>query len=204
MAGSGLHARPMTTTDHRSALHQSYEHAATIVAGVRPEQLGLPTPCPDYDVAALVDHLVGAGHRAVALAGGGAPGGDEFPHVELAEAVEQLRAAGKESASAWADDATLERTVTMPWGETYTGRTLADMYLGELAAHAWDLARATGQLDRIDGSLGTPALEAARSMLKPEYRDAMGPGSPFGAEVPAPEGATDYERFVAFMGRDPR
>ena len=30
----------------------------------------------------------------------------------------------------------------MPWGEEYTGAALVDMYLAELAAHAWDLARA--------------------------------------------------------------
>ena len=35
----------------------------------------------------------------------------------------------------------------MPWGEEYTGATLVDMYLAELAAHAWDLARATGQIE---------------------------------------------------------
>jgi hypothetical protein len=29
---------------------------------------------------------------------------------------------------------------TMPWGEEYTGATLVDMYLAELATHAWDLA----------------------------------------------------------------
>lgn len=194
----------MSDTDRRSALHRSYEHAATIVAGVRADQTGLPTPCPEYDVAVLVDHLVGAGHRAVELGRGVAPTGDEFPHVELAEAPDELRATGKESAAVWADDANLDRTLTMPWGETYTGRTLVDMYLAELAAHAWDLARATGQVDRIDPALGSPALAAARAMLKPEYRDLMSSGSPFGAEVPAPEGATDYERFVAFMGRDPR
>ena len=37
----------------------------------------------------------------------------------------------------------------MPWGEEYTGATLVDMYLAELAAHAWDLARATGQLGKL-------------------------------------------------------
>ena len=40
----------------------------------------------------------------------------------------------------------------MPWGEEYTGATLVDMYLAELAAHAWDLASATGQLDKLDPS----------------------------------------------------
>jgi hypothetical protein len=41
-------------------------------------------------------------------------------------------------------------------------------------------------------------------MVKPHYRDMVGPGSPFGAEVPLPPGADDWERLAAFMGRDPR
>jgi hypothetical protein len=35
----------------------------------------------------------------------------------------------------------LSSRFTMPWGEEYAGATLVDMYLAELAAHAWDLAR---------------------------------------------------------------
>ncbi|HET6795380.1 MAG TPA: hypothetical protein VFH45_13105 [Acidimicrobiales bacterium] len=92
----------------------------------------------------------------------------------------------------------------MPWGETYTGATLVDMYLGELTAHAWDLAFATGQLGRLEPSLAGPALEGARQMLKPEYRDMMGKGNPFGAEATPPADASDWERFAAFMGRPPR
>ena len=92
----------------------------------------------------------------------------------------------------------------MPWGEEYTGATLVDMYLAELTAHAWDLARATGQIDKLDPSLAFPALEGARAMIKPQYRNMVEPGAPFGAEVyPAP-GADDWERLAAFMGRDPR
>jgi len=102
------------------------------------------------------------------------------------------------------DDSRLSASFTMPWGEEYTGATLVDMYLAELAAHAWDLARATGQLDLLEPSLALPALEGARVMIKPQYRDMVGPGAPFGAEVPPPPGAGDWERLVAFMGRDPR
>jgi uncharacterized protein (TIGR03086 family) len=190
--------------DRRPHLARSYDHAADIVAGIGADQLGRPTVCPELDVAGLVDHIVGAGWRAVALGQGEAPTGEEFPHIELADAPGELRRAGGEAAAAWADDTRLSATVTMPWGETYTGSTLVDMYLAELAAHTWDLAAATGQAARLDPTLAGPALEGARAMLKPEYRDMMGKGNPFGAEVPAPPGATDWERFAAFMGRDPR
>jgi uncharacterized protein (TIGR03086 family) len=109
-----------------------------------------------------------------------------------------------EAAEAWGDEAALSSWFTMPWGEEYTGATLVDMYLAELGAHAWDLARATGQLDRLDPSLGLPALEGARAMIKPQYRNMVEPGAPFGTEVPPPLGADDWERLAAFMGRDPR
>ena len=92
----------------------------------------------------------------------------------------------------------------MPWGEEYTGTALVDMYLAELAGHAWDLARATGQLDKLDPSLARPAIEGARAMIKPQYRDMVGPGSPFGAEISPGPGAEDWARLAAFMGRDPR
>ncbi len=124
--------------------------------------------------------------------------------MELSDAPGQLRQAAEEAAQAWGDGSRLSSTFTMPWGEEYSGAAMVDMYLAELAAHAWDLARATGQLDRLDPSLAVPALNGARAMIKPEYRDAVEPGSPFGAEVSPPRGADDWERFAAFTGRNPR
>ncbi|HET6965443.1 MAG TPA: TIGR03086 family metal-binding protein [Acidimicrobiales bacterium] len=194
----------MTTTDRRPALFDAYEHAAVVVSTIEPGQLGLPTSCAQYDVATMVDHIVGAGHRAAAMGRGEAVGPEEFPHIELADAPEELRRAGKEAEAAWSEDARLAASITMPWGETYTGSTVVDMYLAELAAHAWDLASATGRLDRLDPGLAPVALEAARDMLKPEYRNLVEEGSPYGSEVEPPADATDWERFAAFMGREPR
>lgn len=203
MSASAAHDAVMSTdTDRRPALRSAYDHAAAVATRVRADQLGLPTPCPAYDVAALVDHLVGAGWRAAALGRGETPTGEEFPHVQLADAPAQLTEAAAAAASAWTDDR-LATTTTMPWGETYTGATLVDMYLAEIVAHAWDLARATGQDGAIDEDLAAVALDAARSMLKPEYRDLMEKGNPFGAEVPCSPSAPAPARFAAFMGRDP-
>ncbi len=128
---------------------------------------------------------------------------DEFPHVELADAPGELRQAAEEARAAWSADGRLEATITMPWGEVYAGTTLVDMYLAELATHSWDLAVATGQRDRLGPDLAPVALDGAQAMLKPEYRNMMEEGSPFGSEVPAPADADAWEKLAAFMGRDP-
>jgi uncharacterized protein (TIGR03086 family) len=195
---------PMADPDRRTPLLESYENAAVIVSGITADQVTLRTPCPSYDVAGLIDHIVEAAHRAAALGRGQTPpAGDDSSHVELADAPAELRRAAEEATQAWGDDSRLSSSFTMPWGEEYTGAKLVHMYLAELAAHAWDLARSTGQLDRLDPSLAVPALDGAQDMIKPEYRDMVA-GSPFGAEVPLPPGADDWERLAAFTGRDPR
>ena len=195
----------MTHPDRRPVLLASYESVAVIVSGIAAHQAALRTPCPGYDVAALVDHVVEAAHRAAVLGRGRTPpAGDDSPHVELADAPTLLRHFASEAARAWGDDSRLLATFTMPWGEEYSGATLVDMYLAELAVHAWDLALATGQLDRLDPSLAAPALDGARAMIKPEYRDMVAAGSPFGPEVQPPPNADDWERLATFTGRSPR
>ena len=195
----------MADPDRRSALLDSYQNAAVIVSGIAAGELGHPTPYPGYDVAALTGHLVEAGHRAAALGRGQAPPpAGESPHVQLSAAPGQLRSAAEQAAPAWGDDASLPLRYAMPRGEEYTGATLADMYLAELAAHAWDLARATGQAGKLDPSLALPGPPGGTGQIKPRYRDMAGPGAPFGAQVcPAP-GADDWERLAVFTGRDPR
>lgn len=189
------------TSDRRGALVAAYSLAADVAAGVRSDQLAGSTPCPDYDVATLIDHLVGASWRTVALGRGETPAGaEEFSHVELTDAPGQLRRAGAAAAAAWTDDR-LSVSTAMPWGETYDGSTLVNMYLSELVAHTWDLSVATGQTLACDEDLASAALAAAHAMLRPEYRDSMGIGNPFGAEQPAGDDATSLERFAAFMGR---
>ena len=195
----------MADLDRRAALLESFENAAAIVSGITAHQVNFPTPCPGYSVSNLIDHVVVAAYRAAALGRGQTPpAGDDNRHVELVEAPAELRCAAEEAAQAWRDDSRLSSSFTMPWGEEYSGATLVNMYLAELATHAWDLAFATEQLDRLDPSLAVIALDGARAMIRPEYRDMVAKGSPFGAEVPPPPGADDWQRLAAFMGRDPR
>ncbi len=141
----------MADPDRLRTLLESYENAATIVSGIRAEDLGDPTPCPKYDVAGLVDHIVEAAHRAAALGRGQTPpAGDESADVELSDAPGQLRRVAEEAATTWGDGSRLSSTFTMPWGEEYTGATLLDMYVAELATHAWGPGPGHGTARRLE------------------------------------------------------
>lgn len=193
----------MTLNDLRPQLAAAYEQSAAVSAPVRPEQAEDRTPCTKMNVAELLDHLVFAARRAAALGHGEAPAFEgAAPHIDMADVPDALRSAGADASAGWGDEASLERVITMPWGEEYPGRALVGIYLVELTTHAWDLAFATGNQHLLDGDLGTSALACAQASIKPEYRSEE--GEPFGPEVPAPADATDWERLAAFMGRAPR
>ena len=198
----------MADSDRRSTLWNSYENAAVIVSGIDAGELGHPTPCPGYDVAGLIDHLVEAGHRAAAVGRGQAPPpGDGSPHVELSDAPGQLRSAAEQAAQAWGDDSSLSLRYAMPWGEEYTGAALVDMYLAELAAHAWTWPGPPGRPASWTLPSPRPALPPGGPGhgSKPQYRNMAGPGAPFRGGGPlAPPVLTTGERLAAFTGRDPR
>jgi len=91
----------MTDSDRRNTLLDSYENAAVMVSGIDADELSRPTPCPKYDVAGPIDHLVEAGHRAAALGRGqepppgvepGAPFGAEVYPAPDADDWERLAA----------------------------------------------------------------------------------------------------------------
>lgn len=65
--------------------------------------------------------------------------------------------------------------------------------------HTWDLARATGQDDSLDEATLRPMHEGMRAM-----GEMLRASGQFGQEQPVADDATEQERFIAFIGRDPR
>lgn len=171
--------------------------ARPVVHGVRDARLGDPTPCSDYDVQALLDHLVHVVVSFQALAakgtadftttprytGGGSDWRSRFDE-ETARLVE-----------AWAAPDALEGTSQ---GMGMPQRTVAGMALGDLTVHAWDLARATGQ-DFTPYGPGLPVLLEIWRELAPTGRKMGVFGEPF----PVPEGASPFDELLALSGRDP-
>lgn len=186
----------MDLPDFRPPLFQAQDWLQTLIAGVRPNQHDLPTPCDEWDVGRLVAHLFLVAER-IAVVG---QGGNAMTVTEDVVTVPDDLAAGfAERAAAvrraWADEESLTRLAVVPWGEVPGAVALAG-YLPELVAHGWDLATATGQPREADPQLAAVALAAAERGI-PAARD----GFPFGPVVPSSEQDSPTTRFVHWMGR---
>jgi uncharacterized protein (TIGR03086 family) len=109
-------------------------------------------------------------------------------------------AAQQDAVQALLDDpATADRVLANP----HTGDAPLDVavdrfYTADVFMHTWDLARATGQDDRLD-----PAFcEELLSGMEP-VEDLMRGSGQYGAPVPVPDDAPVQDRLLGFIGRDP-
>jgi uncharacterized protein (TIGR03086 family) len=184
-----------------TALHRALDQTSAIVAGIDDGQLGLPTPCADFDVRALLNHTVASLDGLADAATGStwdltAYGRDvlgDDPKGTFLRAAERLREATP------SDGDTLERTWNMPFGETPGSRSIAIAILG-VTQHGWDVAKATGQQPDYDEELAEAALELAHQNMPPA--DQRTPES-FGPPVPVADDAPAHDRLAAFLGWTP-
>lgn len=187
--------------DPRPLLARSLDQTERQVAAVRPDELGNRTPCSDYDVRALLGHVV-AVLQKLARVGAGADVRDAPDVVDgigddgWTGAVARARG---DVERVWADDETLDRMVTLPWA-TLPGRAVLDAYTHEFTVHSWDLAHATDRLSELDPDLAVQALDAFPKFAPPGARSGEGR---FGPVVPVPGDADVYTRLAAYLGRRP-
>jgi len=169
------------TTDQ---LADALDRFGVLVAGVHDDQWDSPTPCPEWDVRALVAHVI-KGNTQVAAA----LGGQTSPTPEYAVSAGTVLAAFRQPGA-------LERIVEVPFGRV-PGAVALHLRLTELLVHGWDLARATGQVADFPEALAEQELAFSMRAL-----DSVPPDrSPFAPPQPADESAPALERLAATLGR---
>ena len=203
--------------DPRPAITRALDLAATTVAGVRQDQLDLPTPCDEFDVHGLLAHLVFVAERVASFGRGIHPKDGPVPNADRPfEAwASAFRAAADDVAVAWADDALLARDIVLPW-TTMTGSFALATYTAEITTHTWDLATATDQAVVWDDDVVAIGLAAMRLELPIADRTpiwaaakaswpAGGPAwvDPFANAVDVDGDAPLVEQLVAWCGRTP-
>lgn len=156
------------------------DQLGALLATVTPEDLGRPTPCSEWTVAELSDHIVNSVAGMATMAAGGQPDfGDTTHHDDPAAALQREGRALVEALDAGG------------------GGFPVGMAAAELAVHAYDLATALG---RPTADLDPDIAEPGHMFMTASMTDAMR-GRAFGPEQPAPPDADAYQRIAAFAGR---
>jgi uncharacterized protein (TIGR03086 family) len=169
-----------------------------IIRSVKPDQLELPTPCPEYDVAALVGHMVSWNTVFADGAEQLPPNGNRADYHADEHAGDDFAAASRRVVQAFRDGAA-GRGIDLGNGPS-PGETIFGLMLMEYIGHGWDLAVATDQPTPYTEAAISAARAAGANMLKPEYRGA---GKSFGDVVAVADDAAPLDQLIGFLGRDP-
>jgi len=178
---------------------RALERTGRVVAGTGREQLEDPTPCTDWTVRDLLNHIiVGCLTLAAGVSGEPFPPDDTDHCAE--DHVDAFDRAAKGALEAFREPGVLERELKMPWGDT-PGSAALGLALADAAVHGWDLATATGQEAAIDADIAETVYGMTSRMMEP-----MGPyprGTRFGEPIAVAAGASAEARLLGYLGRRP-
>jgi uncharacterized protein (TIGR03086 family) len=167
----------------------------TVLAEVKPAQLDEPTPCPEWSVRQLVNHVVTGNLTFAGMITGSGPADGSQDHLGE-DPLKAFQTTVADLRAEFAADGALQRTFQTPMGER-PGTRLVTTRIIEMSLHGWDLAKATGQTIELSAEVAEHALGTLRMMLSGE-RTADGP---FGVEQPASPTASPADQVAAFAGR---
>lgn len=188
--------------DPFDALEQARAEFESRLRAVQPGQWDRPTPDEDWTVRDLVGHVV-AGNRATVRLLEGCSREDAM--VLFADITPGRDPVGEFVAAADAQDGALrapgalERTVHHPAGDV-SGADLLGFRIGDLALHAWDLARAIGADETLDPGLVTVVWENLQPLAPVISQLGMfgaGPSGGLGEDAPL------QQRLLDLSGRRP-
>jgi uncharacterized protein (TIGR03086 family) len=169
------------------ALQRALTQAADLLDEVTVDDLERATPCAEWDVRRLANHVIAAPRIFVTMLQGAPPGwnGREDYATRLGE---ELRTRGNTLINLWRELAAQgEETMADP-----------DWQAAEVATHTWDLARALGRsTEGLDQSVAERALVAMDRILGPVRK-----GRAFANARSAPEGSDAYTHLAAYAGRE--
>jgi uncharacterized protein (TIGR03086 family) len=158
---------------------------------MRPDQWSAPTPCTEWTVRDIVTHVI-SNHRR-ALASGSEPAAvtpeDDLPALWSTVSRDLL--------AALMDPERASTLVGGPFGEQPLESVVGRLLSSDTLVHTWDLARATGQDERLDPTAVAKTMEFLAGV-----GDRMRRPGGFASKIePAPD-ADDQIRLLNFCGRE--
>ena len=180
-------------TDELESAEASLAVLQSVLHPIAAGDLSKQTPCREFDIAGLTDHLM----NSITVIGGAA--GAQFPDRNAADSVErQVVAAARPALDAWHRRG-LDGTVKFGDNEA-PARTMAGILSLEFLVHAWDYATAMGRSVDVPDSLSDYVIELAKGVITPEGRNTAG----FDDPIDIAADAKSLDKLVAYTGRNPR
>jgi uncharacterized protein (TIGR03086 family) len=163
-------------------LARGLDQLESLLRSVGQQDHGRATPCSDWTVSDLVDHVVQTPRKfATMVRGEQVDWAAPTPHVDDPVATYQENAQALRAA----------------WAEHPDAQPGADWQCAEIAVHTWDLATALGRsTDTLDPEVAARGRAFMVASLNDDNRSPA-----FGPERKAPEEADAYARIAAFAGR---
>lgn len=182
-------------------LHQrALDGFGRLVHQIRPDQWHDSTPCTEWDVRTLVNHLVNEQEWVPPLVEGQTVEqvGDRFEGDQLGDdpATAWDRAAAQ-AHQALAEPGALSRTVHLSYGDS-PAESYAWEMVSDAVVHSWDLARGIGADDHLDPELVDVVLKRTQP-----HADSLAASGYFAPQVPVPEDADPQTKLIALFGRQP-
>lgn len=174
---------------------------ASLLAGVSDEGLVAPTPCADYTLGDLVDHIdglalaftVAARKEHGATTAEPPPGsGSRLSKTWRTQVTARLATL----AGVWRDEDAWQG-MTRAGGIELPAEVAGAVVLNELVIHGWDVARASGQEYIPDPR----SVEACLTLVSQQV--ASGDPTPYGPTFDVAPGASAFDRLIGLSGRDP-
>jgi uncharacterized protein (TIGR03086 family) len=176
-------------------LARAFDAVGLLVSQVRAEQWSAPTPCTEWDVRRLLQHVVGLNRVFTALLLDAPPPLRGAPDHAGEDPVAAYRESSAALVSAFGQPGILERQYEGPLG-TANGAERLHIRLYDLLAHGWDLSQATGQPIDLPDDLVEPSLAFAKVQLAGQRREGR-----FAPAQAVHDNASAIERLAAFLGR---
>ena len=175
------------------------------MSGVAPEQLDSATPCAEWDVCALMNHMLGGLETTAGCLAGNPP--DHNPlaadsslagHRDVTALTDAYGKEAERLMELAREPGALDRVVPSPFGEMPAARFVVGTVLDQ-TIHCWDLTKATGQETALPAEL----VEYAMPVLSGGFAEGGRAMGVVGPEVEVSEAASAQDKLIAYMGRQP-
>ncbi len=169
------------------------ERTVPVVRGIGDEQLSDPTPCAEFQVRDLMNHLYDVVVRFQAIAAKQSPDRSANPDHLHGDWRAQFADETRKLVEAWSDPAAVEGDNP---GRGMPQAMVANLALVDLTVHGWDLARATGQAYTPDPEV-VAAVGPFTEKMAPMGRER----GAFAEMTEFPPDADEFARLLAYTGR---